>query len=318
MAKNIYGLSRDIPEDAKQQVRQNSKFGCVVPNCRNAFYEYEHIIPEFKDAKEHDPNCICLVCPNHNPRRPGKLWNQNYSKEQILKYYAITRNSANVPAPKNIDFFSGFEEAPTIIIGKSTFNNTESIFNINGKNVFSFQKNQDDNPFAPKITFSGVLQDSQGNELFTINKNEWSSPTYHWDIKTLNGEIQIWDKLKKLVFSAIKIPQSNAIQIKYIDIWIAPFHVSIINDDLAVGRYSADGNEYLYLAVNGDFEHGKCSIYLNPYEFFDNPVFSEIQVDGNGGLTMVGNGIWLGRGGGRMLLRNIKVYNSDNIEKSKL
>ena len=56
--KNRFGLSRYIPEDIKRLVRQNSKFGCVVPGCRISFYEYEHILPEFKDARAHDPEKI--------------------------------------------------------------------------------------------------------------------------------------------------------------------------------------------------------------------------------------------------------------------
>ena len=75
--KNDHGLSRHIPEDVKREVRQRSRFGCVIPGCRRAFYEYEHIEPEFKDAKSHDPAAICLVCPNHNPRRTGGLGQEN-------------------------------------------------------------------------------------------------------------------------------------------------------------------------------------------------------------------------------------------------
>ena len=43
MQKNRHGLSRHIPASVTREVRQRSKFGCVM--CRIGFYEYEHINP---------------------------------------------------------------------------------------------------------------------------------------------------------------------------------------------------------------------------------------------------------------------------------
>lgn len=319
-AKNIHGLSREIPTSVKRQVRQNSKFGCVVPNCRNSFYEYEHIIPEFKDAKIHDPECICLVCPNHNPRKIGKYKNENYSKEQIRKFYDKIKNNTDVPEPKNSDFFNYLRKDVKIIIGTSSFQNIDSIINVNGINVFSFQKNTDESFFASELTFSGTFQDSQGNKLFEIKENEWSSPTYHWDIETLSGVVKIWDKTKDLVFHAIKIPQENTINIVHLNMYSPPFHITIIDNDLAVGRYSEDGKDYIYIALNADYRHGKCGIYLNKYEYFNRPVMPDpiFEMKGGEGVTMPGNGIWLGRGCGKMLIRTIKIYNSDTITTAKV
>lgn len=46
MNKNQHGLSRNISEDIKQEVRKKSGFGCII--CGLGIYEYEHIDPEFK------------------------------------------------------------------------------------------------------------------------------------------------------------------------------------------------------------------------------------------------------------------------------
>jgi magnesium chelatase family protein len=47
---NKHGLSRTIPAEIRREIRQRSKFGCVI--CRNAIYTYEHIDPTFVNAKE--------------------------------------------------------------------------------------------------------------------------------------------------------------------------------------------------------------------------------------------------------------------------
>jgi hypothetical protein len=57
---NAHGLSRDIPDPIKREVRQRCGFGCV--NCGRAVYQYEHLDPEFVDATLHDPKHIVLLC----------------------------------------------------------------------------------------------------------------------------------------------------------------------------------------------------------------------------------------------------------------
>lgn len=309
---NKHELSRYITPETKLKIRQNSKFGCVVPFCRNSFCEYEHLIPEFKDAKEHDPDKICLVCNNHNPRKIGKKGNENYSKTQLIKYYEQIKSSDQVPLPRNGDFFSGFETDPVIKIGNSTFKNIKSIINIEGTNVFSFQKNKDLVPFTHQITFTGLFQDSLGNELFKIIENEWSSPTYHWDVINRNGVININDKSKKLVFEAIKIPNNNTIEITKLDLWFKPFHLKIEEGDLYVGRYSEDKVSWLYLSIAGSFENGYCGVFLDSNSLFNTPVLTDIIMTGGKGATFKGSGIWLGKGS-TMLISNISFQISDKI-----
>ena len=85
--RNKHNSSRHITKETKLKIRQNSKFGCVVPHCRNSFYTYEHLLPEFKDAKTHDPEKMCLTCSNHNPRKTGGNGQENFSKEQLIEFY---------------------------------------------------------------------------------------------------------------------------------------------------------------------------------------------------------------------------------------
>jgi hypothetical protein len=313
--KNKHGLSRYIPTDDKQKIRRNSKFGCVVPNCRNAFYEYEHIIPEFKDAKEHNPEKMCLVCPNHNPRRKGQAGQENYSKEQIFDFYRKIKSEEDVPDIVNKTFFHGFDEEPKIVVGKSTFYHISSIFNVNGEDVFSFRKTAHENPFKPNITFSGKFNDSKGKQLFQIVNNEWSSHTDHWDLKTKNGEITIWDNSEEIVFHALKKPGENTIIIDELNMWFPPFHICIHNNNLHVGRYSEDKQNWIYLVIQADFGYGKCAVYLDSKNL-DNPVcWGGVQVIGGEGAILRKNGIWIGKKSERCYLRNWGVSTSGSLPK---
>ena len=80
--KNQHGLSRSIPEDVKQHVRQECGFGCVI--CGNIIIDYEHIDPGFAEARE---SCVVFI---------GK----NLPKEFIVEGLArclVPADTVNVP-----------------------------------------------------------------------------------------------------------------------------------------------------------------------------------------------------------------------------
>ena len=70
-----------MPSEIKKEFRKRSGFGCVI--CGLFIYEYEHILPEFKDAREHNPNNICLLCPNCHSKVKKKL----ISKKEVMCAY---------------------------------------------------------------------------------------------------------------------------------------------------------------------------------------------------------------------------------------
>jgi len=79
MDVNKHCLKREIPAAVKRTVRQACGFGCMV--CGEAIYEYEHIDPEFAEAKEHSPDAIGLLCPTCHARVTRRL----YSPPQRLR-----------------------------------------------------------------------------------------------------------------------------------------------------------------------------------------------------------------------------------------
>jgi hypothetical protein len=311
---NKYNLPRHIDEATKLKVRQNSKFGCVVPNCRNAFYTYEHLIPEYKDAKVHDPEKICLACPTHNPRKEGPDGQANYSKQQLIEFYDELKSSKIGPEIKNMDFFYGLKSPVEIKIGESIFNNIYSLINIDGINVFSFRQNRNPEPFEPKIVFSGTFKKLNGDLLFRIEENEWISDTSHWDIQTANGRITIFDKEKNVIFKAQKIPELNRIEILQLELWYPLFHIKIENEQLLVGRVSNRDSKFIYMNINAIFEGSKCAIYLNKEDLNPDLNFYGFEISGNRGATLFGNGIFLGKGGGTMRISSANIIASKNVE----
>ena len=77
MEVNNHHLSRKPPLDIKRIIRQNSGFGCVI--CGAGIYDYEHVDPEFKDAREHDPDRMTLLCLQCHGKVTRKIW----SKEKV-------------------------------------------------------------------------------------------------------------------------------------------------------------------------------------------------------------------------------------------
>lgn len=158
--KNNYDLSRQIPEDVKRKVRKRVGFGCV--KCGLGFYQYEHFNPDFKDAKEHNPNCITLLCPNCHALKTThkansthvKKWNETPKcLEQGYSRYLLPSVSEN--------------ENLTIQIGNSRFYNPSAILVIDGEPIIKLEKsNNKDEPIH--LTFKS----SENPNSNRIIKNE--------------------------------------------------------------------------------------------------------------------------------------------------
>ena len=76
---NKYGLSRHIPETVKRKVRQACGFGCVC--CGLAIATYEHIDPEFSEAKNHDWKKIAYLCGSCHDKVTRGFWSKNKIKK---------------------------------------------------------------------------------------------------------------------------------------------------------------------------------------------------------------------------------------------
>ena len=170
--KNRHGLSRNIPADIAREIRRRSKFGCVI--CRCAIYQYEHIDPEFADAREHDPNAICLLCGGcHDRVTRGQL-----SKETVKTKYSEIQESQTIARP--------FEELDlatnqiSIVLGSATFESAQCLLRINGKDILTISPPKEGAAFP---TLNGIFCDRTGREIFRVSDNLWEGAVEAWDVQ---------------------------------------------------------------------------------------------------------------------------------------
>jgi len=180
---NKFGLSRDIPDPIKREVRQRCGFGCVV--CGSAIYQYEHVEPLFPEAEQHDPNGIVLLCGGcHDRVTRGIL-----SKETI-------KLKAKIPKCLEQGFsFGPFDlglTPPEIIFGTLKARNIETLIRVYGDEILSIDPpEQEGAPFL----INAFLKDTKGNLIFAVRNNEWRTPADNWDVEVHGARITIRKKL---------------------------------------------------------------------------------------------------------------------------
>ncbi len=181
---NKHGLSRDIPSDVKLAVRQACGFGCVV--CGASVIEYEHIDPEFHEARSHDVDSIALLCSTCHSNVTRKFW----SKEKI-------RAARNAPHCKQTGFSWGHfdfgDQHPAIRFAGVTFRRCTIPVAVSGLPVFQIEGPEiASGPFRLSANFT----DDTGRPILEIRQNEWHAIADIWDQEFSGGRILIRDKAR--------------------------------------------------------------------------------------------------------------------------
>ncbi|CAI4203212.1 TPA: HNH endonuclease [Acinetobacter baumannii] len=203
---NIHGLSRHIPSQIKRDVRQRDGFGCVL--CAVPIIEYEHVDPEFKDAKEHSAAGITLLCPTCH----AKVTRKQISKE-------IVKDAMKDPATNKVgqigDTLQFTKSHPTVVLGGATFIECEIPLMVRGQEIISIRQDGD------RYFLNANLWDSKEQQSLKIVDNEWLvSKENIWDLTIVGNRVSIHekDKTPTLVF---KIENNNKFIIEKFDMRIA-------------------------------------------------------------------------------------------------
>lgn len=177
--ENKYGLSRNIPNPVKREIRQRCGFGCVI--CGSAIYQYEHVDPTFEEAQEHDPDKMALLCGTHHDYVTKEIWSKGRIKDALK-------------SPKCLEdgfSFGAFDigsNSPTVILGTITWKETPVIIEAMGEPLLRVEAPEEaGGPFR----LSGRFYDSQEQEIFTMEQNEWFGPVANWDIEIVGQRITI-------------------------------------------------------------------------------------------------------------------------------
>ena len=169
-SKNQFGLSRDIPDNVAREVRRRSGFGCVF--CGLFISDYEHIEPEFRNAKEHDPARICLLCPNHH----RKVTNRLVTKMQVFAAYAKPKALQNGFAHEEPDFIS-LTRPCRVAVGSISFEDPGEILRVDGRTILGLRDDEG------RVTLDGIFFDRNAKEILRIEGNIWRGATTNWDVE---------------------------------------------------------------------------------------------------------------------------------------
>lgn len=173
---NKHGVSRNIPEPIKREVRQRCGFGCV--NCGSPIYDYEHWNPPFEDLKDcHKAEGIALCCPMCHRKKGGLISNEEY-ENNIRNPYSMRIGSVKTKwsAGKEID----------VQLGNVICKNGTRIFTFNNNVILGFLPSKDEN--CPPL-LQCVFHDRNGQPTFMIVGNQIIGNTNSWDLtsKSING-----------------------------------------------------------------------------------------------------------------------------------
>lgn len=219
--RNKHGLSRDIPEDVKRQVRQKCGFGCVI--CGVGIFQYEHVDPLYEDAIKHDPSCITLLCPSCHAAVTSKFWSKKKVKDAMLDPACLKKGFAGY----GFDFDG---VSPVVTIGGVSVENTKVVLSVFNKDILRVDSPDVD---GGSYRLSGLFFDDEGKRSLVIDKNEWIAFSDNWDVEVGGGKIIIRNRPGNIVLR-IKVDPPKGFLIDRMKMAIGPFCFNAHNDELSV------------------------------------------------------------------------------------
>ena len=224
---NQHGLSRYIPADVRREVRQRSKFGCVI--CRSGLYQYEHIDPPFETATIHDPDSICCLCGScHDSVTRGQL-----SKAMVQSaYQKIRTNSPDSVGPPvgPLDFHDGTAE---LLVGGLLYAPAvRTVLRYHGWDLIRVTPGQD----GDVGRISAVFTDDQGQPVLQLVENEWVGELANWDIEIVGKRITVRRRQGEIALQ-LRLDPPGRIVVERLDMRFRGCHVLATEKTYAVGRY---------------------------------------------------------------------------------
>ncbi len=208
MSTNRYGLSREIPDAIKKQVRQACGFGCVC--CGASIIEYHHVDPPFSEAKTHDAKGIVLLCP----RCHAKVERHFLSEETIIQ---AMRDPACNKTGYASEFLDVGEDHPQIVFAGITLTRTLVPVVARGIPLFMIQKAEEmGRPFRLSANFAN----SSGHPSLQIVDNEWRVSTANWDVEAVGGRITIRDNPRHISLNLVASKRGQLV-IEQLDMFLS-------------------------------------------------------------------------------------------------
>lgn len=179
-------------------MRQQAGFGCVI--CGTAICEYEHIDPEWHEAKEHIADKITLLCGSCHSKKTRGI----FSREKIIE-------AMGNPICKSKGFtfdYLDLGKMPIVYFGKTLFYSHKSILSIDNHDILSLSApEQLGGPYKLKALF----YDIDSTPILSIEDNIWQGSIENWDIQCVGTRISIRQKKGDLSLVLNNIPREKIV-----------------------------------------------------------------------------------------------------------
>jgi len=240
---NKYGLSRSIPAEIKRKIRKDCGYGCVL--CGSIIVDYEHIDPEWNEAKEHNPSKMALLCPNHHSRVTKKI----ISKQKVIE--ARQRPWASLHDHSHDLLF--MEDGPTKIkIGDNIFEDVDVIVNLDNKPLVWF--NEPEEYGAPK-RLNALFYDQNGKLISQIINNEFRAFVNGCDVKAEGYKITL-NYHRQNINLVLERKADEVIQISKLKMFYGGYDFTVNN----AGDFSIRNTNGLNITLNGcSMKNGRCA-----------------------------------------------------------
>lgn len=236
--RNQHGLGRYVPREVRHEIRVRCGFGCVL--CGLAYYDYEHFDPDFKDAKEHNPNGMTLLCMQCNQKRA----------RGTLSAATVARANQN-PKCKQQGFASElFDFGPDPIevrFAGVSFVDCKVLIQVCGVDLLSVRPPE--RPGTP-VLLSGFFADITGATTLKVVDNIWSAGDENWDVEVVGPLITIRRGPGDIALQLRVLPP-NAIAVEKIDMALEGYY---LRGDVSVLQISTNGrtwNTFSSIGIHG-------------------------------------------------------------------
>lgn len=241
--KNQFGLKRYIPEQVKKIIRKNSGYGCVVCGC--AIVEYEHVDPEFKNARSHNASRMALLCPLCH----GKVTKGIFSKDKIKKHMKNPWAYQNGMSYDDLEL--PVEKEPKIIIGNTALNSKESFLTINNKKIIYL--NEPEAHGAP-YRLNATFYNYDGKAVARICNNQFQNILGMTDIVCQGPKVVIKDIIYSKTLLEVTRKGNENLELNQLHINYEGVRVTVHND----GKIELDANN-----LSGIFDGGSIGCFGN-------------------------------------------------------
>lgn len=229
--------NRNIPEPMKREIRQRCGFGCVI--CGSIIYDYDHMLKDWSEVKEHISQDITLLCPGHHREKTNGL----LTRQQVE---AANKNPYNFKnhfsSPYMLHFTGGVGVA---VIANNIFTNDSLVKAFEGQNLpYVVPILIDGNPIIGfKFQDERLLLDikifNEFNEpILVVLDNQLVFKPEAWDVDLRGSTLVIREAPRKIVLKLEFCPP-NKIIVSKAKIRFNGVHLELKKDHFILNRHKS-------------------------------------------------------------------------------